>query len=217
VAGGFREIDATINNGDAWYDGLQVNLNKRFGRSFSLLLSYTYSHSIDTAEPDSPSENPNDQTQLGSSYEKATGSLDQRNRAVLTGWDQLPHGMSVGASASLGPGFPYNVTTGVDNNGDGVSADRPVINGAVIGRNTGLGTQLYDLSVFFEKGFTFGERKQLSLRGEAFNLLNHSNFISRSGVFGNGAIALPTFGTPTGGFSGVEPGREFQFSAHFRF
>lgn len=217
VAGGFRQISATINDGNAWYDGLQVNLNKRFGNRFSMLLSYTYSHALDTAEPDVPSENPNDQTQLGSSFEKAPATLDQRNRAALSGWWQMPQGMVLGGLATLASGVPFNITTGVDNNGDGINADRPVINGAVIGRNAGRGTPIYNFSTFFEKSLRFSERFQLSLRAEAFNVLNHSNIYGRNGVFGNGPLPSPTFGMALGGLANVDPGREFQFSARFRF
>ena len=217
VANGFRQISATINDGDAWYDGLQVNLNKRIGNSFSLLLSYTYSHSLDTAEPDVPSSNPNDQTQLGSSFEKAPATLDQRNRCALSGWWQLPKGMTLGGIATLASGIPFNITTGVDNNGDGINADRPVIDGVVIGRNAGRGTPIYDFSTFFEKSLRFSERFQLSLRAEGFNLLNHPNILGRNGVYGNAEMPLPTFGMALGGIANVDPGREFQFSARFRF
>ncbi|HVB32991.1 MAG TPA: TonB-dependent receptor, partial [Patescibacteria group bacterium] len=87
--GGFRNIFANVNEGTAHYDGLQVNLNKHFSHHFSLLASYTWSHTIDDAEMDVPNVYPNDSNQLGSS-ERGNSLLDQRHRAVISGWWQLP-------------------------------------------------------------------------------------------------------------------------------
>ena len=51
-----------------------------------------------------------------------------------------------------------------------------MINGAVVGRNTGRGTALYDLEPFVEKHIALGrnaDAMHVNLRAEAFNLLNH--------------------------------------------
>ena len=55
--------------------------------------------------------------------------------------------------ATSATGRPYHGTTGADNNGDGSNADRPVIDGHVIGRNARRGGALYDLSLFIERDF----------------------------------------------------------------
>ena len=45
----------------------------------------------------------------------------------------------------------------------------------VVGRDTGRGTPIYDLSPFLERSFALGaERLHLVLRAEAFNVLNHT-------------------------------------------
>src|SRR5262249_4811536 len=177
-----------------------------------------YSHTIDTAEADVPSgQDANDQNFRGI-FERASSVLDQRNRLVMSGWYQFPYQINVGAVATLASGRPFNVTTGVDNNGDAGNSDRPVFNGLVLGRNTGRGTPVYDLDTFVEKEFKIaGEHTSISLRGEAFNLFNHSNIVGRSGVFGNSTTPLATFGTAVGGITNVEPGREFQFMLRLRF
>lgn len=217
VPNGYRQIVATINDGDAWYDGLQVNLNKRFGNRFSMLLSYTLSRTENTVEPDVPfGQDPNNWALRGD-VERAPSLLDQRHRAALSGWYRLPLDFTVGAFATLASGRPYNVTTGVDNNGDFSRSDRPVINGEVVGRNSARGTAVYDVSTFVEKRFAVGEGKEISLRAEAFNVFNHSNLIGRNGTYGDAAKPSPFFGQPLGGISNVDPGREFQFMARFRF
>ncbi|MEJ2008667.1 MAG: TonB-dependent receptor [Acidobacteriota bacterium] len=215
---GYRSIVANVNQGNANYDGLQVNLNKHFSHGFSLLASYTWSHTIDTAEMDVPNVYPNDSNLLGG-YERGNSLLDQRHRAVISGWWQLPGQFVTGGIATLASGFPYNFTTGADNNGDGARSDRPVINGAVVGRDTGRGSAIYDFSPFVARQFHFGDRVTLLGRAEAFNVFNHPNIVGRNGVYGNSISAepLPSFGQPLGGINNVEPGREFQFMIQVEF
>ncbi len=217
VANGYRRIITTINEGVSSYDALQVNLNKHFSRSFSLLASYTYSHAINTVEPDVPGQDPNDPNQLGR-IERATSLLDQRHRAVISGWWRLPLQFTVGEVTTLASGRPYNITIGTDNNGDGSNADRPVVEGAVIGRNAGRGTPIYDVTLFVEREFIFKDRVRLSLRTEGFNILNHSNIVGRNGTFGNATNGVPlaTLGQPLGGINNVDPGRELQFVFRLR-
>jgi hypothetical protein len=218
VANGYRRIVAMVNQGDAWYDGLQTDLNKRFGDHLFMRLSYTWSHTLNTVEPDVPQQDPNDSNFLGAA-EKATSLLDQRHRAVLTGWYQFPWQMTFGSTTSLASGRPFNVTTGVDNNGDGSNSDRPVENGAAVSRNFGHGTPIYDVAVFLEKNLHITERFKLGLRAEAFNLFNHNDIVGRNGTYGNLTSGLPaaTYGQPLGGIANTDPGREFQFLAHFSF
>ncbi|HKC64187.1 MAG TPA: TonB-dependent receptor, partial [Pyrinomonadaceae bacterium] len=211
VANGFRRIQVTVNEGSSIYNGMQVNLNKRFSRNFSILASYTYSHTINTVEPDAPGGDPNDVNQVGR-LERGDSLLDQRHRAVISGWWRLPFKFVFGGETTLASGRPYNITTGVDNNGDGANSDRPVINGTVIGRNTGRGTPIYDVSSFLERDFNLTERMQLSLRAEGFNLFNHPNILARNGV-----QSAVTFGQGIGGINGVDPGREFQFQLRLRY
>ncbi len=101
----------------------------------------------------------------------------------------------------------------MDNNGDGSLADRPVVDGVVIPRNSGRGTPTYDVALFVEKRLHVSERVTATLRAEGFNVLNHANIYGRNGVYGNltSGVPLPTLGQPLGGINNVEPGREFQF------
>jgi outer membrane receptor for ferrienterochelin and colicin len=215
VAGGYRRILVTVNQGEAKYDGLQLNVRKNFERS-GMLLSYTWSHTRNNVEPDAPGGDPNDVHQLGKEW--ADSLLDQRHRAVLSGWVRLPWAFNAGGVATYASGRPFNITTGADNNGDGSNADRPVINGHVISRNAGRGNAVYDLSLFLERDFQVGG-VTLGLRAEAFNVTNHENVVGYNGVYGNNTNGQPlaTFGQPLGGISNVDPGRQYQFQARLRF
>jgi Carboxypeptidase regulatory-like domain/TonB dependent receptor-like, beta-barrel len=218
VPDGYRRIVAMVNAGSAYYDGVEARLRKRFRNGYGLLLSYTWSHTIDTVDADVPSQDPNDSNFLGAA-EKATSLLDQRHRAVLTGWCRLPWTITFGSSASLASGRPFNATTGADNNGDGSFADRPVIHGSVVSRNSGRGSPLYSLALFLEKEIALNEQVRLDLRADAFNLLNHDNIVGRNGVYGNlsSGQPLPTFGQPLPGIDQTEPGRQFQFELRLDF
>jgi hypothetical protein len=209
----YSVIQSDVNNGYAYYDALDVNLTRNFTRRLSMLASYTWSHAIDNVDPDVPGENPNDPNFTGRT-ENGNAIFDQRHRFVLSGIYLAPAKIHIGGIATVASGLPYNIVTGANNSGDpGATADRPVINGVVVGRNTGRGTAIYDISPFLERSFAIaGERARLELRAEAFNVFNHANFVGFSGTYGNGAAAGPGFGQPLAGITNQLPARSLQFS-----
>jgi len=214
----YAAIQSDVNDGYANYDALDVNLSHRFSRRLSMLASYTWSHALDNVDPDLPSQNPNDPNFTGH-IEYGNAIFDQRQRFVLSGLYILPWKIEFGGVATLASGLPYNYVTGVTNSGDtGATTDRPVINGVVVGRNAGRGGPIYDVSPFLERPFTLGiERLRLDLRAEAFNVLNHANFVGYSGTYGNGATPGAGFGAPLVGITNQLPARSVQFSAKFSF
>jgi hypothetical protein len=181
-----------------------------------MLASYTWSHAIDNVDPDVPGQNPNDPNFTGK-IENGNAIFDQRHRFVLSGVYALPLNIHLGGVATLASGLPFNYVTGSTNSGDtGATTDRPVINGAVVGRNAGRGRAIYDISPFLEKSFGT-ERIRVLLRAEAFNVFNHANFVGYSGTYGNGAAAGAGFGGPLVGITNQLPARSLQFSAKLTF
>lgn len=208
----FGVVTTDVNDGFVSYNSLNVNLSHSFTRRFAMLASYVYSHAIDNVDPDTPGGNPNDPNLVGA-QEIGSAIFDQRHRFVLSGMYNAPFGITIGGINTLGSGFPFNIVTGSNNSGDaGATTDRPVINGAVIGRNTGRGQAIYDFSPFVEKTFSLRENLRAKLRAEAFNVLNHANFVGYSGTFGNGATAPAGFGLPLTGIANQLPARSLQFS-----
>ena len=214
----YSVIQADVNNGYAYYDVLNVNLSHHFDRGLSMLASYVWSHAIDNVDPDVPGQNPNDANFTGR-VENGNAIFDQRQRLVTSGVYTAPLKIDIGGIATLGSGLPYNIVTGTTNSGDnGATTDRPVINGTVVGRNTGRGEPIYDFSPFVERTFALGgERYALHLRVEAFNVLNHPNFVGYSGTYGNGASPGAGFGQPIAGVTNQLPARSFQFSTQINF
>ena len=110
-------------------------------RSMYAAVSYTLSKATNTTEPDGNGISPNQSNiaRLGE-VERGPSVLDQRHRAVITFSYQLPFNITAGTLTQFASARPFNATTGMDNNGDGANNDRPVINGAVIGKSAFRGT-----------------------------------------------------------------------------
>jgi hypothetical protein len=208
----FSVITTDVNDGFVRYNSLNVNLSHAFSRRFAMLASYVYSHAIDNVDPDVPGQNPNDPNFVNE-QEIGNAIFDQRHRFVLSGTFHGPLGIDLGGITTLASGLPFNLVTGSNNSGDpGATADRPVINGVVVGRNTGRGRAIYDFSPFLEKVFPLGENVRARLRAEAFNVLNHPNFVGYVGTVGNGTGIPATIGQPLTGITNQLPARSLQFS-----
>ena len=214
----YSVIQSDVNDGYSNYDALDVNLSHRFSRRLSMLASYTWSHALDNVDPDVPGQNPNDPNFTGR-VEYGNAIFDQRHRFVLSGVWVGPWKIDFGGIATLATGLPYNVATGVNNSGDtAATTDRPVINGAMVGRNTGRGAAIYDISPFLERTFAiYGERLRIVGRVESFNVFNHANFVGYSATYGNGGTPGVGFGAPLVGITNQLPARSLQFSVRLAF
>jgi hypothetical protein len=227
VNGGVRSVNVLMNVGTADYDGLQTTLSYRRSAKFFASLSYTLSKATNTFEPDGNGIAPNQSilSTLGE-QERGPSVLDQRHRAVITASYNFPYSITVGTVTQLASARPFNATTGVDNNGDGANNDRPVIDGAVVGKSTFHGTMIQDVSIFTEGRIKFGSRALL-LRLEGFNLFNHANILGRAQtIYGDTGTPGSTFGqvvaagTATNALpalANIDPPRMFQLQARFTF
>jgi hypothetical protein len=222
VTPAYSVIQSDVNDGYLHYNALDVNLHHAFSHRYEALLSYTWSHTQDNVDPDATSQNPNDPLQTGHA-EYGNALYDQRNRLVLSGFYIAPLSIHIGGIGTFAGGLPYNLTTGATNSGDtGATTDRPVINGVVVGRNTGRGTPIYYVDPFVSREFRIHERVKLDLRAEAFNVANHANFVTFIGTYGDKVISAAnpvpaTLGTPSFGVTAQLPARSLQFSGKVSF
>src|SRR5438876_8102517 len=140
-----------MNLGVSDYDGLQTEVSYRGNAKLYAAVSYTWSRATNTSEPDGNGIGPNQSilSRLGEE-ERGPSLLDQRHRAVITFTYQLPYNITAGTVAQLASARPLNATTGIDNNGDGSTNDRPVIGGAVVSRSAFRGTGTQDVALFVE-------------------------------------------------------------------
>jgi len=229
VNGGVRQVNVIMNLGKADYDGLQTQLSYRGNRNMFASVSYTLSKASNNFEPDGNGIAPSESniSRLGG-YEWGPSVVDQRHRAVITFLYRFPFEITAGTVSMFASARTFNATTGIDNNGDGLNNDRPVIQGVIIGKSAFRGTATQDVAAFVEKKIKTSDRTSIHLRLEGFNLFNHGNFLGRSvTVYGDAATPAPTFGQFVGGvgtttnaipaFAHIDPPRVFQIQARFVF
>lgn len=203
---GCRPNPAYANNSrysslaDSNYNGLHVTFLHRPSSWGTLRLSYSYSKALNNVGEFFFSQ-PIDHYNIWQDYGRSDD--DQRHRLVLNGNIHSPMSSPRGARQWMTYGFtlssmlqyysalPFNITTGA-NTVQGTAA-RPTVNGAYISRNAGIGFNFVNLNVRVTRQFPITERVRMEILAEAFNALNHTNGLTRNGVFGTGAFpALPS-------------------------
>jgi hypothetical protein len=117
------------------YQGLTFGLQRRFGKLFQLFSNYTYSHT--NSDSDGAMSVPANNYDLRSEWGPAL--TDRRHMAFIGGSVNLPKGFRLAPFITASSGSPFNITTGLDNNGDTEINDRP----AGISRNSGLSVNQY--------------------------------------------------------------------------
>jgi hypothetical protein len=228
VNGGVRSVNVLMNLGTADYDGLQTQISYRGSPRFQAALSYTLSKATNTTEPDGNGIGPNDAniTRLGEE-ERGPSVVDQRHRAIITASYKLPYELTAGTLMQFASARPFNATTGLDNNGDGVNNDRPVVDGAVLKKSAFRGTGTQDVGLFVEERINHVGHGTILLRMEGFNLFNHGNILGRAQTtYGDAGTVNPTFGqvvavgTATNAIpslANIDPPRMFQFQVRYLF
>ena len=204
--------------GSALYEGAILEVKKRFSGHFSVLANYTLSKAFDTTTDFNSDFGPVDN--LNVAGERALSNFDQRHKVVLAVIaDTGNRGGRIFSGFQLAPifrynsGHPFDLLAGADVNGDNHSTnDRPI--GAT--RNTGLGPDYMDFDMRITRRFKMGDRADLQLLAEGFNLANRTNYASVNNVVG------PSFGLQQGfttfnvsGTNTVSPSTPLGFTSAF--
>jgi hypothetical protein len=100
---------------------LLVNANTRFNPNFSIFANYSYGRANSNA--DGAGTFPADNYDLSNEYGRS--ALDVRHRFFLGGSIAAPWGIRLNPLIFASTGSPFNITTGLDNNGDTLFTDRP--------------------------------------------------------------------------------------------
>lgn len=202
------------NTASSTYDALDLGVVRRMSRRFQFESHYVYSSALTTSmffgEPDTGVPNI---FRVAENLERAPSDFHQRHRFVSHGLAETPWKTQVSFVATLASGLPVNPLTGLDDDGDGFRADRPV----GFSRNSFRTPPQASFDASLAKRFSLREKVRLELRAEAFNLFNRSNFIKLNGTYGNRATAGANFLTPLAGVQNVDPGRQFQFGVRLVF
>lgn len=228
----YAQLAVWDTNGHMWYDGLLVRLEKRMSNNYQFSLAYTLSSTKDDTwcefitQGCGPQAWYNYAGDAEKAYSAGTdrGNLNaddhERHHVTLSGLVRLPLGFDLSGVLQYNSRRRYNITTGRDNNGDGVLADRPnLVSGAYVDpgtgpgvqgnlpKNAGIGANYFAIDARLAKVVTLKD-KSFRLIGEAFNLTNRANM---NGFQGN--IRSATFGQA---ISARRP-RTIQVGAQFDF
>jgi len=209
----FVRIFEFESNANSNYNGLSLELNKRFSRNFQVLTSYTWSHVIDD-RPDATAVVPGTDDgkmvydPLHIALDRASGDDDVRNRFIFSGvWqlDNYARNFSRAARTILGgwelsgvfmaqSGQPYTAVVTSDLNNDGNNRNERAPGTA---RNQFRLPSLYSVDPRITKNVPITERAKLQLIAEAFNLFNHQNITSVKNTLYNTAANCTTTGSTT--------------------
>ena len=146
----FGDMTPNLTTGSSSYNGLSVNLKKRFSDNYEFLASYTWSHAIDDAT-DVVSTSDAPENNFNPNADRSTSAFDQRHRLVLSGVYNSGHitgrmlgngflpgvfsGFTVAPIIEVSSGRPFNIFTSVDTNFDfDPITDRP--NAVAVGSGT---------------------------------------------------------------------------------
>jgi len=218
---GFGRIEEFQSSANSIYNGLTVQVNKRFSQNYQFLASYTFGKVIDDS-PDATAVVPFSsddaklvQDPLNPRGDRGPGVNDQRHRFVLSPiWDldsyahSLPHswrylagGWQLSGILTAETGQPYSGLVNSDLNRDSNSrTDRA----PGLGRNTFNLPNFVSLDPRITKTIPITERVKAHLILEAYNSFNRTNYTSVSttqfstatGCTGTPAICLGPPRTP---------------------
>ena len=175
------------------YNALAVQVNHRFSHSIQFGGNYTWSHALDTGVNGSTFTDTNDLL-LPTSIRPEFGnsSFDVRHRFVLNaivnspwkvkGWlGYLANGWEFAPLYQAQTGLPFSLATS-GNAPNSLPAGGGGVNGSggrrgidIIGRNTFRFPRTQVVDVRVSKKFTFAEKYNFEVSGDAFNLFNHVN------------------------------------------
>ncbi len=179
---------------ESFFHGLEMALTKRYSDRWQASATYLLSR-LEDREPAAQSglgfvtfPTPDD---LGGARSLAVS--DQRHRAVFNGiWD-LGYGLQLSGLYFYGSGQRFARTYGGDLRRMGAgSTNRLRPDGTIVPRNDFVGRPLHRVDTRVTKAIALGDRANVDLFFEVFNLFNHENYGSYVTNEANRAFGRPT-------------------------
>jgi hypothetical protein len=202
--GQIRQIESSANLAA---HSLEVSFRGNISRYFSGMAQYLLSRAYnDAGGARTINSFPANNWDLTGEWARA--DYDARHRLNLLGSVTPGMRFSLGVALAVNSGMPYSITTGRDDNHDGLANDRP----PGVPRNSLQGPGYLGLDGRASRDFFLGANKEkgavLTPAVDAFNVLNRVNF---TGYVGN--LSSPFFGKPVA----ANPSRRLQLSVRLRF
>jgi hypothetical protein len=189
-------------SGNAEYDGGTLSVTDKVGQYLRFSANYTYSHTRDDGTFTTFVSTPQDL--YARNLERANSVQDIRHRFVGNFTADTPQSsflrnFEFSMIASLQTPRPFTMFVGNDENGD----TNPVTDRVGLSpRNAYYGDHFYDFDLRLSRALKFGERKQLLLAFDAFDVFNRQNINEVTSVYGGGT---PDFCGGTTPFNGPAP------------
>jgi hypothetical protein len=209
-------IDRIENTASSIYQSMDLSIKSRAGRwgeaEAHYLMAGSYAYAMFYADYNSGVPN----EWLAGGWDKAErGPSDfyQRHHLVADAILHGPYKTTLSLVGNFGSGLPVNPITGVDNNGDGYTVDRPV----GMGRNSFHAPMQKTVDAAVAKKFSLRKKLNIETRIEALNALNSKNFITVNNTYGNGATPTSSFLAPKAGVENTNPSRQLQFAVRLLF
>jgi hypothetical protein len=232
--GNVRPYDSKF---DSYYDGLAVSFVERPVAWGSARISYTWSKALNNVGEfffSAPINN------FDFTVDRGRSDDDQRHRVVFDASVNSPtthaanlaahitHGWRLGGILQYYSRLPFNITTGATTLQQttarpctiaffGTAACSSAVKGSVIGRNTGIGFDSFNLNARLSRTFSLTERFKLEGIAEAFNALNHRNDAIPNATFGTGRFDLTPTNATFGQATAVNDPRSVQLAARISF
>jgi Carboxypeptidase regulatory-like domain/TonB dependent receptor-like, beta-barrel len=185
----FGVVQVTESTARSNYHGMTASFAAR-RRLFSIDAYYTlgYSRSADDTERGISGVVFDDAYNLANEYNWS--NIDQRHQFAADGMVSLPFRLDLSATVRVNSGRPFSAVVGSDLNKDGVLRDRPVIDGAVIARNTFRNRGYSEVDLRAQRSFALRGQTRAILSLELFNLFNAANVEigSANMVYGAGTV-----------------------------
>jgi hypothetical protein len=143
-----------------------------------------------------------------------SGSVESPDRGHQSLWHAVTSGWQASALLLASSAAPFTITSGTTTV-QGTSA-RPIVDGAFIRRNTGVGDQFVALHVRVARAFRVATAVRAELALELFNTTNAVNEIARNSTFGTGTYPTSP-STSFGQVTAVGEPRTAQLSVRLRF
>jgi hypothetical protein len=221
----YQRIVQVENGGQSWYNGMIVQLNRRFSNGFQGSVAYTWSHAIDLGNIGAGNnalffDSLRTVANGVSSRDKGSSALDQRHRLVMNsiwaptftkstsafaryfvnGW-QLAQITTFASAQAATPtvrtiGSPFSGAAFPQTlNGLGGSTRVPFLPLTSLDID-----QIYRTDARLSRELPFTERVRLWLNFEAFNVFNHvsNTFVLTEAYTASGGVLTPTAGTGNG-------------------
>jgi hypothetical protein len=188
----FLVINQVESSASLRSNALAVTLQGKLLNRLKGMTQYTLSRTTD--DTNGPFDLPADNYDLR--LERGRSNLDKRHRFNFAGTYSLPWDSRIAGVLLLATGPPFDISTGLDNNGDTIINDRPPEGTRNTGQAPGYAqldlrfSKLFSIPTLFPKELKPGSKVQnLALNLDMFNSLNRNNL---SNVIGN--LSSPLFG-----------------------